>query len=75
MYSNTYSMPNYNNNMYSTNPSQDRIFPGGFILPFAAGIATAPLFYGPNYYRPRPYPMPYPPRPFPPRPYPPRPYF
>ena len=58
------NMPNYYNNMYypSSNiknirmpsPVADRFAPGGFILPFALGFATAPLILPPA--RPRPYP-------------------
>lgn len=58
------NMPNYYNNMYypSSNirnmrrpaPVADRFIPGGFILPFALGFATAPLVLPPA--RPKLYP-------------------
>lgn len=60
------------NNGYYQNPymtyarENERIGPGGFILPFALGFATAPLVLRPRpmYYnftpRPNPYPYPYP---------------
>lgn len=78
MYSHSYNMPCCDNNMYYQNyqnvnygrsPSNNRFFfPGGFILPFTAGLLTGPLVF-----RPRPYPAPYP-YPVPYYPYPPRPY-
>ena len=66
------NMPNYYNNMYYPNSNTrnirrpalvaDRFVPGGFILPFALGFATAPLVLPSARPRPRPYP-PYPPYP------------
>ena len=62
------NIPNYYNNMYYDNSFRntrqpikvaDRFIPGGFILPFALGFATAPLVLP----RPRPYYQPYPPYP------------
>lgn len=54
-----YNIPTYYNNMYYSNNknikqiNQDRFIPGGFILPFALGFATAPLILPPA--RPKPY--------------------
>lgn len=58
------NMPNYFNNMYYPSgnvrnmrmpmPIANRFVPGGFILPFALGFATAPLVLPSA--RPRPYP-------------------
>lgn len=44
----------YNYNAPNTNYRNNRLVPGGFILPFALGFATAPLVLPPFYNRPRP---------------------